>query len=136
MPTMAAVTVKNADGTTDIIYDALSGSGGDGSPAVWRQDTGAPAAMPVGMRKVFKLWTLWNGPKTARQGKFNFVAPYVLLDSTTSSYSSKDRIVIDGIVTVPQAIPPSEINEAIHQACNMLAADLIKQSLAAGYAAT
>lgn len=136
MPTMANVTVKKADGTTDIIYDALSGSGGDGSPAVWRQDTGAPAAQPVGLRKIFKLWTLWNGPKTARQAKFNYVAPYVLLDTTTSAYSAKDRVVIDGIVTVPQAIPPTEINEAIYQACNLLAATLIKQSIAAGYAAT
>lgn len=136
MPTMASVTVKKADGTTDIIYDALSGSGGDGSPAVWRQDTGAPAALPVGLRKIFKLWSQWNGPKSARQSKFNFVAPYALQDSTTTAYSAKDRIVFDGIVTVPQNIPASEINEAIHQGCNILAAALIKQSIAGGYAAT
>lgn len=136
MPTMAAITVKKSDGTTDIIYDALSGSGGDGSPAVWRQDTGAPAAKPVGLRSLFKLWSQWNGPKTARQSKFNFVSPYALLDTTTSAYSAKDRVVIDGIVTVPQNIPASEINEAIYQACNILAANLIKQSFASGYAAT
>lgn len=136
MPTMASITVKKADGTTDIIYDALSGSGGDGSPAVWRQDTGAPAAQPVGLRKILKLWSLWNGPKTARQVKFNFVAPHVLLDTTKSAYSSKDRVVIDGIVTVPQNIPATDINEAVYQATNLLAAALIKQSIAAGYAAT
>lgn len=136
MPTMANVTVKKYDGTTDIVYNALSGSGGDGSPAVWRQDTGAPAAQPVGLRKVFKLWSQWNGPKTARQSKFNYVAPYVLLDTTTSAYSSKDRVVIDGIATIPQGIPPSEINEAVSQAFNLLAAQLIKESVAAGYAAT
>lgn len=65
MPTMANITVKKFDGTTDIVFDALSGSGGDGSPAVWRQDTGAAAGLPVGLRKSFKLWTTWNGPKTA-----------------------------------------------------------------------
>lgn len=58
MPTMANLTVKKYDGVTDIVYDALSASGGDGSPAVWRQDTGAVAALPVGLRKAFKLWTL------------------------------------------------------------------------------
>lgn len=136
MPTMASITVKKYDGTTDIIYDALSGSGGDGSPAVWRQDTGAPAALPVGLRKVFKLLTQWNGPKSARQSKFNFVSPYATQDSTTTVYSAKDRVVIDGIATVPMNIPASEINEAIYQACNMLAANLIKQSMSAGYAAT
>lgn len=136
MPTMASVTVKKFDGVTDIIYDALSGSGGDGSPAVWRQDTGAPAALPVGLRKIFKLWTLWNGPKTARQAKFNYVAPFALLDTTTSAYAAKDRVVIDGIVTVPQNISAAEINEAVYQAFNVLAATLIKQSVAGGYAAT
>ena len=136
MPSMASITVKKFDGTTDIVYDALSASGGDSSPAVWRQDTGAPAGLPVGLRPVFKLMTTWNGPKTARQAKFNFVAPYAVQDSTTTLYSAKDRVVIDGIMTMPQNIPASNLNEAIYQACNLLAASLYKQAVAAGYAPT
>jgi hypothetical protein len=136
MPTMASITVKKYDGTTDIVYDALAGSGGDGSPAVWRQDTGAAAGLPVGLRKMLKLLTQWNGPKTARQAKFNFVAPYAVQDSTTTLYAAKDRVVIDGIATIPQAIPATELQEAIYQACNLLASSLIKQSMTAGYAAT
>jgi hypothetical protein len=133
---MANLVVKKADGTTDITYDALSASGGDASPAVWRQDTGASASLPIGLRNIFKLWTTWNGPKTARQTKFNFVAPYAVQDSTTTLYSAKDRVVIDGIMTVPQAVPSANINEAIYQACNILAATLVKQAAAAGYAPT
>lgn len=136
MPTMASITVKKYDGTTNIVYDALASSGGDGSPAVWRQDTGASTALPNGLRNLFKLWTTWNGPKTARQSKFNFVAPYALQDSTTTKYSASDRVVIDGIMTVPQAIPAANVNEAIYQACNLLADSLIKQSAASGYAPT
>lgn len=136
MPAMASITVKKADGTTDIIYDALSASGGDTSPAVWRQDTGAAAGLPVGLRKLFKMWTQWNGPKTARQSKYNFVAPYAVQDSTTTLYSAKDRVVFDGIATVPQGIPASEINEACYQFANLMAANLIKQSTAAGYSPT
>lgn len=136
MPTMASVTVKKFDGTTDIIYDALSGSGGDGSPSVWRQDTGAAAGLPVGLRNVLKLNTQWNGPKTARQAKFNFVAPYAIQDSTTTLYSAKDRVVIDGVFTVPQGIPAANLNEAVYQACNLLAASLLKQAISAGYAPT
>lgn len=136
MPTMANITVKKFDGTTDIVYDALSGSGGDGSPAVWRQDTGAVAGLPVGLRKILKLLTGWNGPKTARQSKFNFVAPYAVQDTTTTLWSAKDRVVIEGIASVPQGIPASEINEAVYQFCNLMAANLIKQSVSAGYAAT
>lgn len=134
MPTMANITVKKADGTTDIVYDALSGSGGDGSPAVWRQDTGAASGLPVGLRKLLKLWTVWNGPKTARQVKYNFVMPYAVQDSTTTLYSAKDKVVFDGIITIPQSIPAAEINEAVHQGLNVLASTLFKQSGAAGYA--
>jgi hypothetical protein len=96
MPTMASLTVKKYDEVTNIVYDAVSASGGDGSPAVWRQDTGAVAGLPVGLRNLFKVWTLWNGPKTARQMKFNFVAPYALQDSTTTKYSASDRVVLEG----------------------------------------
>ena len=136
MPVMANITVKKFDGTTDIVYDALSASGGDGSPAVWRQDTGAVAGLPIGFRALFRLWTTWNGPKTARQMKFNFVAPYAVQDSTTTLYSAKDRVVFDGVVTIPQGIPSAQINEAVYQGLNILAATLVKQSGASGYAPT
>lgn len=135
MPSMASITVKKFDGTTDIIYDALSASGGDGSPAVWRQDTGAASALPVGLRQSLKVWSTWNGPKTARQVKFNFVFPYAVQDSTTTLYSAKDRMVADMIITMPQGIPAANLNE-IYQFLNLVASTLVKQSVAAGYAPT
>ena len=136
MPTMASITVKKFDGVTDITYDAVAASGGDNSPAVFRQDTGASASLPIGLRNIFKLWTLWNGPKTARQVKFNFVAPYALQDSTTTKFSASDRVVVEGIMTVPQALPASAINEAVYQVCNLMASSLVKASGTAGYAPT
>lgn len=135
MPAMASITVKKFDGTTDIVYDALSASGGDGSPAVWRQDTGAAAGLPVGLRPILKLTSTWNGPKTARQMKYNFVMPYAVQDSTTTKYSATDRIVADGIITMPQGIPAANLNE-VYQLLNLLAATLVKQAVAAGYSPT
>lgn len=135
MPAMASITVKKFDGTTDIVYDALSASGGDGSPAVWRQDTGAAAGLPVGLRPILKLTSTWNGPKTARQMKFNFVMPYAVQDSTTTKYSATDRIVADGIIVMPQGIPAANLNE-VYQLLNLLAATLVKQAVAAGYSPT
>lgn len=136
MPSMANITVKKADGTTDIVYDALSASGGEGSPAIWRQDTGAVSALPVGLRKFFKLWSVWNGPKTARVLKFNFASPYAVQDSTTTLYSAKDRVVFDGTIVVPQGIPATEINEAVAQAFNLVASSLVKSSAQSGFAPT
>lgn len=136
MPTMASITVKKNDGTTDIVYDALSGSGGDSSPAAWRQDTGAPAALPVGLRSTLKVMSKDNGPKTARQLRVNYAMPYAVQDSTTTLYSAKDKVVFEGIFTLPLAIPASVTDEAVAQLCNLMASDLVKAMARSGYAAT
>lgn len=134
MPTMASITVKKADGTTDIVYDAVAASGGDTSPAVWRQDTGAVAGLPVGLRSLFKMFQGWNGPKTARVIRMQMLFPYAVQNSTTTLYSAVDRIPIEITATVPQSIPASAINEAIYQGLNLAAALLVKQSVSTGYA--
>lgn len=135
MPSMASITVKKADGTTDIVFDSLAASGGESSPAVWRQDTGAVAGLPVGLRSLFKVSSKWNGPKTARQVSFEMTMPYAVQDSTTTLYSAKDRVVLTGVITLPQAIPASALNESV-QALNLMASTLIKSSVQAGYAPT
>lgn len=135
MPSMASITVKKADGTTDIVFDSITASGGESSPAVWRQDTGAAAGLPVGLRSLFKLSSKWNGPKTARQLSFEFSQPYAVQDSTTTLYSAKDRVVMTGVVTLPQGIPSSNLNEVV-QGLNLLASALVKSSAQAGYAPT
>lgn len=134
MPSMASLTVKKADGVTDIVFNQLTGAGGDASPAYWRQDTGAPAALPVGLRPYFKLMTKWNGPKTARQTIFEIVFPYAVLDPSTGLYSAKDRVVFSGIATFPQAIPIGSLNEAAAQGLNLLAQPLVVESHRVGYA--
>jgi hypothetical protein len=133
---MASITVKKADGTTDIVFDALTASGGESSPAVWRQDTGAAAGLPVGLRSFFKLASKWNGPKTARVMSFELVFPYAIQDTTTTLYSAKDRAVMTASFTMPQGIPASQLNEAAAQALNLCAAALTKSSVQAGYAPT
>lgn len=136
MPSMASITVKKADGTTDIVFDALAPSGGDNVPAVWRQDTGAVAGLPVGLRSAFKVLSKWNGPRTARQVQFELVFPYAVQDSTTTLFAAKDRCVFNGVFTMPQGIPSSNLNEAAAQGLNLLAAALIKSAVNSGYAPT
>lgn len=136
MPTMASITVKKYDGTTDIVFDQQTGAGGEGIPAVWRQDTGNIAGLPVGLRSTFSLRTKSNGPKTARQMSFELVFPYAVQDSTTTLYAAKDRVVYTGNITIPNAIPSTQINEAIAQGLNLLASSLVKSAGYAGYAPT
>lgn len=134
MPTMANITVKKKDGTTDIVFDAIAASGGDSSPAIWRQDTGAAAGLPVGLRALMRMFQAWNGPKTARVIRILMRFPYAIQDSTTTLYSAKDSVAIDINVTVPQSIPAANIGEAVYQGLNLAAATLVKQSADTGYA--
>lgn len=134
MPAMANIVVKKNDNTTDITYDALTGAGSDGSPAVWRQDTGATATLPVGMRAVLWLKSLWNGPKTARKLPFRYERPAVVQDSVTLRWQVTDRLIIEGTATIPQGMPPADINEGVAQGLNLLAAALTKTSMQTGFA--
>lgn len=134
MPAMASITVKKNDGTTDIVYDALTGAGSDGSPAVWRQDTGATATLPIGLRAMLWLKSLWNGPKTARKLHLKYERPYAIQDTTTQKWSAPSRGVMEVTFTVPQDMPPAEINEFASQGCNLAAAALIKSSVQTGFA--
>lgn len=39
MPTLANITIKKADGTTDVVYTAIAGAAGDNTPAMFRNET-------------------------------------------------------------------------------------------------
>lgn len=136
MPAMANITVKKADGTTDIVFDQVSGSPGDSGMAQWRQDTGANAALPQGQRAVLLMGTKFNGPRTARRVHLSFVRPYSVLNTSTGRYEAKDRAVGELTLTLPQEVPVGELAEAAHQFLNLAGALLIRQSAAAGYAPT
>jgi hypothetical protein len=133
---MASLTVKKKDGVTDIVFDQIAASGGDAAPAIWRQDTGAAAGLPVGLRALFRMFSSWNGPKTARVVRMFMRFPYAVQDTTTTLYSAKDSVAIDIAVTIPQSLPATQIGEAVYQAMNLAAATLVKQSLDSGYAPT
>lgn len=136
MPAMAALVVKKADETTNITYDALTGAAGDSSDAVWRQDTGAIAGMPVGHRAILKMRTLNNGTNSARRAVLTFSRPYSTQNTVTSKYEMKDSVVARLEITLPQAIPASEISEAVRQFLNCAAQTLVKQAAESGYAPT
>lgn len=134
MPTMASITVKKNDGTTDIVYDAVCASSGD-QAAVWRQDTGNTSALPVGLRSKLTVSSSYNGPKTARVMRVRGTMPYATQDSTTGLYSAKDQVVVDATVTLPESIPAGQLAE-VSQMMNLLASALLKSSFGTGYAPT
>lgn len=133
MPNMASITVKKADEVTNIVYDSLAPAGGDGSSAVWRQDTGALAGLPVGHRAIMQMTSVNNGPKTARRVVITFKMPYALQNTTTTKFDSTDSIIGRAEFTLPNAIPAAVLNEGVYQFTNLIASALAKASISSGY---
>lgn len=136
MPAMASITVKKLDNTTDIIYDQITGSPGDTGMAMWRQDTGANAALPQGQRASALMGSKWNGPRTARRWTVQYARPYSVLNSSTGRYEAKDQIVGGAFLILPQEIPVAELGEGAYQFLNLCGSLLFRQCAGAGYAAT
>lgn len=130
---MSDITVKTADGTTDIVYSALTPSAGDKVPAQWRAETAGTAA---GLRPTLSLRSEYNGPRTARRVDFTYQYPFVVTDTSTSTSSVKARIPFSGSMTIPVEIPDSVVAEAVAQSTNLLVSALLVSCLKAGYAPT
>jgi hypothetical protein len=132
MPSLANITVKKYDGTTDITYTALAASAGDKSPAQWSSST-------VGNAKAFRptlnMTSAPNGNNTARRVNFSFAYP-----STVEDESGRTTITntyrFTGEVLLPLAMPDADVQEAVYQGCNLAAAALVKESFLAGRAPT
>lgn len=130
MPNMANITVKKADGTTDVVYTAVAGSSGDKTPAIWRCQTvgQSPAEYPT-----LTLASRSNGANTARRVDFAYTWP------TTSQDAGGNKVVngranLVGSFLVPQNQTTSVIQEQVYQALNLLASSLVKQAVAEGFA--
>lgn len=130
MPSMANITVKKADGTTDVVYIAKTPSAGDKSPAVWKNDSvgTVPAARPQ-----FSLTAADNGNRKARRMRGQFFWPKTRTDMAgnvvVQGGASSERSCL-----IPQDMTVAEINEFVAQEANLWAAALIKASLNEGYA--
>lgn len=125
---MAAITVKKFDGATNIVYDVLSQSSGDGTWAKWRQDTGNAnpfAARPVLMHRVTE------SAKGIRRVDLVYEYPYFYTDTTTSQVVvSPLRVTFkNGVLTVPQGIPTAFISEAAAQFSNLVGSAEMRLSL-------
>lgn len=130
MPVLANITVKKADGTTDVTYTAVAGSSGDKTPAIWRCQTvgTTPSEYPT-----LTLTSRSNGPGTARRIDFSYAWP------TTSQDAGGNKVVdgrasFNGSYLVPQNQVQSVIQEQVHQACNLIASGLVKACIVDGFA--
>lgn len=132
MPTMANITVKKNDGTTDAIYVAIVASGGDKSPALWRQD--AAAGYP-GQKPRLSISSRDNGDKTARRVDGTYIFPSVYTDTATSTTKVLSTGIVNFSCVVPANMPTADANELGAQFGNLMASALVKSINQQGYSA-
>lgn len=131
MPSMADITIKKNDGTTDVTYTAVVASGGDKSPAVWRNNsaTGYP-----GQRPELRISSRNNGDNTARRVEGAFTYPSVYTDTATSTTKVGARANFQFTAIIPGTLPDSDASEFGAQIGNLIAAALVEDVLTVGYA--
>lgn len=127
MPNMANITVKAANGTTDVVYNALTPSAGDSVSAMWRPNAASTIA---GHRPVVQMRTQFNGPRTARRVHISGKYPVVVGGAIVAT------IPVEYNMTLPTGIEDSAAAEAVHQFNNLLVNILITDSIKAGFAPT
>jgi hypothetical protein len=133
MPTMANITVKKADGTTDIVYTALTPSAGDKVAAQWRVES---IGVVAGNRPVFQVMTRASQDKGARIIEGKLVYPETFTDSTTGLISTKNRELFSFSAITHMNASDSAIAELAAQAANLVKSILIQDVLKTGYAPT
>jgi hypothetical protein len=132
MPNMAAVTVKKNDGVTDITWATVQASGGDRSPAIWRNTSvgTAPAFNPE-----MRMTSRPNADLTVRRVEVSFAWPQSVV-GTDGVTRKVNTYGFTGSAVVPQGMPDADRNEAASQFANLLAAALFKDCFKAGFSAT
>jgi hypothetical protein len=132
MPSMADLTVKKADETTNIVYSQKVPSAGDRTPAVWKSTTvgSAPAHNPS-----LSITSRSSADGKVRRVEFAFAYPQTATASD-GSISIVNVAQISGSAAIPQGMPQTDLNEAVAQCFNCLGQTLVKQSFKDGYAPT
>lgn len=132
MPQMASITVKANNGTTDVVFTALSPAGADGTPAVWRVED--VAKLPS-ERIRFEVSSKWNGPRTAR--KVSTFLNYPILQATAVAGVSNQTGNVqyrEGGAVVPQNAGDTVTLEAAALHGNLMASALVKSVFTTGFA--
>jgi len=132
MAAAANISIKKADGTTNIVYSLLAASGGDRSPAVWRSST-APGTS--GQQPFFQQATRSNGDNTARRIDVTFVYPSVYTD-TSGNTLVRSKFVFTGSGALPLDCTAADAAEMGAQLGNLMADAMVKAAFQSGYAAT
>lgn len=129
MPNMANVTIKAANGTTDVVLVAKVPSAGDKSPAKWTVDT---AAAIREHRPSATLMSQDNGNRTAR--KMSIVSRFPVVRTINGVLTVVATVPCSIDIPMPNGLTDTEAAEAIAFHVNFAASTLAKECMKEGYA--
>lgn len=130
MPQLADITVKKADGTTNVTYTAVAGAAGDKTPAVFRNNA---VGTTIAERPSLLVSSRDNGPKTGRRIEINFSWPITAQDAGGNK-TITGRMTGNCSVLIPQNQDVSVILEQANQFGNLIGSTLIKACFSDGFA--
>ncbi|DAD50921.1 TPA_asm: coat protein [ssRNA phage SRR5467139_2] len=122
----ANITVKAANGTTDVVFVAKSPFAGDRSPATWAVDADS---VYRDQRTVATHASRPHGTKKARRDFIDILVPVVR--TIDGNPVRVDTIPFRFESTVGNSVTDTEANEATARAVNLLASVLMKSAIAA-----
>lgn len=131
MPSMANITVKADNGTTDVVYTALTPSAGDSVAAQWRVDA---ASTKPAFRPSVEMRSQYNGPRSAR--RVNVRAKYPVVETVNGADTLVGTIPVEFTMTLPLGVADTATAEAVSQFGNLLVSSLIRSSIKAGFSPT
>lgn len=131
MPAMANITVKKNDGVTDQIWTSVQASGGDKSPAIWRNLSvgSAPAYNPE-----LRMTSRPNQDGTVRRVEWIMTWPQTAVGTDGVTRKLNIFNLSPGGAVVPQGMANVDLNEASAQGANLVASPLFKSCLSSGFA--
>lgn len=131
MAQIANLTIKKADGTTSVIYEAVSGSSVDGSPAMWVEPTSATTR---GYRRSLSFKARLNGTKQARRVELRAMHPIVRV--VGGQETMVGSIPVDLTLPVPEWATDAEVSEAVEQSFNLFSNATVRAQVKTGMAFT
>ncbi len=133
MPTAANITVKKADNSTDQVWTLVAASGGDKTPAAWRNES---ATGTIGQRPSFTCLSRWSGDKMSRRLDMKGSFPSVYTDTNSGLTQIRATAVMNASMVVPVTMLDADIAEFAAQIANLVASSLMKSAVSTGYAPT
>lgn len=131
MPQMANITVKKADGTTDVVYTALAPSSGDKTSAVWSPTlVGASNSH----RPELRVSSQSNAANTVRF--VDGIIRWPVVQTLNGVVTVTDRNSISIKASVAENTPDSDVSELVEQTTNLFRSALFCEILKTRYAAS